>query len=121
MNTDYNGMTLNGRLSKFLYECVIDFDLSSMYPSEMRLFNLAPETMISVLFVGFTLKGLGLTIEDFMGDYICDDAILFGKKWFNTVTTVDFLNEIMNEKDELLIDTKCEVPNDNELLKLIAC
>lgn len=41
----HNGIAVNGVISKYVYKNVIDVDLSSLYPSIMRAFNIAIQTM----------------------------------------------------------------------------
>ena len=51
LNNANNGTLIFGKKSKFVFEYVIDFDFSALYPSIIIAFNISPATMIGKLFV----------------------------------------------------------------------
>lgn len=52
------GVMISGRLSRFIFRNVIDFDFSSLYPSIILAFNIAPNTLIAKLLVNESVDGL---------------------------------------------------------------
>ena len=83
-------MEIMGKKSKYLYESVIDFDLSSLYPSIILAFNISPETCYGKL----DMQG---NEEAFLNDYSTHDYINFGKKWFNLPGLDEMLDIIDKE------------------------
>jgi DNA polymerase elongation subunit (family B) len=51
LNLPDNGVVLNGKPSKFLYEAVFDMDYSALYPSIIRAYNLDKNTQIGKFFL----------------------------------------------------------------------
>lgn len=88
-------MTINGRLSKYLYESVIDFDLSSLYPSIILAFNIAPETCYGKL----TIENEIGNEENFLNDYMSKDYINFGCKWFDLPNIEEMLDVVDSYDD----------------------
>jgi len=89
------GIKLNGKRSKFVYESVIDFDLSALYPSIIRAFNIDTTTQYGRLII----DGMPPTKEyDAGGQFLehleSQDWIEIGKKWFNLPSTEELINEL---------------------------
>ena len=87
-------MELLGKKSKYLYESVIDFDLSSLYPSIILAYNISPETCFGKLTIENNPIG---TEEEFLNEYVTHDVINFGKKWFN-MPGIDEMLDIIDEE-----------------------
>jgi len=92
---DYCGMILNGKPSKYIYQKVIDMDLSQLYPSIIIGYNIDTTTQYGRLF----LDGRPPTKEyDPAGDFIdnleCNNPIQLGKKWFNLPSTEELIKKI---------------------------
>jgi len=51
LNLPDNGVILNGKPSKFLFEKTADFDFSALYPSIIRAFNLDKNTQVGKFFM----------------------------------------------------------------------
>ena len=97
----YNGATINGSLSKFIYDYVIDFDYSALYPSIIRAFNIDANTQYGrILFAGekptkeFDMGG------EFIDNLETGDMISLTNKYLGTPTISDILEEC--EKEGLL-------------------
>lgn len=91
---DNVGYMMNGTKSNTIFECVTDLDLSSLYPSINRAFNMSSETLIGYL----EYKGNnGLTGIDFLTDYIVKDEMNFCNKYFN-LPCFDDLEDMLDER-----------------------
>lgn len=88
-NIDSVGVYIMGLLSNFIFDCVADLDLASLYPSIIRAFNLSVDTIIGYVKMNFR----GFKGDDFVQDYISGDVINFCNRYFNLPTPMDILNE----------------------------
>ena len=61
----FTGIDMFKMPSKFIFDNCVDFDFSSLYPSIIIGFNIAPNTMIGKLIIG---KSILDTTNDIMGD-----------------------------------------------------
>lgn len=57
-NNDYCGMEIFGLHSKYVFTNVIDFDFSSLYPSIIITFNIAPNCLIGKLIINESVSDL---------------------------------------------------------------
>ena len=80
-------------MSKYIFECVTDLDLASLYPSIIRAFNISLDTFIGYL----DMNVRGFTGADFVQDYISGDIINFGRRYFN-LPGVDEIHEKVLER-----------------------
>lgn len=86
------GMNIFEELSKYIFECVTDLDLASLYPSIIRALNISVETCIGKVYY----DNVGCTGEDLIQDYMADDIIAFGHKHMN-LPSVDEMIDIIRE------------------------
>ena len=80
------GMMIGGERSRFLFENVIDMDLSSLYPSIIRAFDMAPQTQFGKLILEIMdpITGEVDDIAPLIADgVIANDWVAFGKKFCN--------------------------------------
>jgi DNA polymerase elongation subunit (family B) len=126
-NLPDNGMVLNGKPSKFLFENVFDMDFSSLYPSIIRAYNLDKNTQIGKFFLidehiknklikDFDYEGLlaqSKNIEadegsdgtsDDLGTSLIDSLTSFnfsriGQKYFDLPSTEELVRKIENKKN----------------------
>jgi DNA polymerase elongation subunit (family B) len=126
MNLPDNGIVLNGKSSKFLFEYLADFDFSSLFPSIIRAYNLDKNTQVGKFYLidqhikekllsEYDYEGLfaiskneeadaesdGTT--DDLGPTLIDSLISFdmskiGKKYFDLPSTEDLIEIIEKEK-----------------------
>jgi DNA polymerase elongation subunit (family B) len=90
------GMKINGMLSMFIFKYVIDFDLTSLYPSIIMAFNIDASTQIGrVIFDGEEERlengEEGWNGADFADDIESRDFINIGKKYFNLPNVTEML------------------------------
>lgn len=125
-NNSNNGLLINGSNSMFIFEIVIDFDFSSLYPSIIRILNLDASQEYGKLYIfkdnntnkiidikDYDLKtkivvdkdGNQYTPNDyseasweFVDGMVSDDYIKFGKNWFNLPTPYEIINEVISDK-----------------------
>lgn len=79
-NIGYFGKELNGVLSNRIFEYVIDFDLSSLYPSIIRAYNISPNTELAK--VKFNLTD-DYENDRFIDRYMTRDSINFSIDYYN--------------------------------------
>jgi DNA polymerase elongation subunit (family B) len=89
-------MKINGMLSMFIFKYVIDFDLTSLYPSIIMAFNIDASTQIGrVIFDGEEERlengEEGWNGADFADDIESRDFINIGKKYFNLPNVTEML------------------------------
>lgn len=89
-NIDHVGVAIAGALSRFIFECVTDLDLASLYPSIIRAFNLSLDTFIGYL----EMNHKGYTGGDFIQDYISGDIVNVGMRYFNLPGIDEIYNEL---------------------------
>jgi len=101
---DNVGMKIDGdKLSQFLHEHVIDFDLSALYPSITLAFNISPSTYYGKVFY---CKEDGTSDKDInKGADLFDrinsrDYINIAKDEFNLPSPIDIIDEIYKEREE---------------------
>jgi DNA polymerase elongation subunit (family B) len=93
---DEIGMEILGKLSKFMFENCIDFDLSSLYPSIILAFNISPETCYGRVFI-YDNEGNDIS-NDYVDDYSSRDYVNFAVKWFDAPTVTDLINDYKAEE-----------------------
>ena len=89
---DEIGMEILGKMSKFLFENCIDFDLSSLYPSIILAFNISPETCEGKIDIRDN-DGNDISSE-FVDDYTSRDYVNFAQKWFGVTSIDDMIKEL---------------------------
>ena len=126
LNLPDNGMVLNGKPSKYIFENVFDEDFASLYPSIIRAFNLDKNTQIGKFFLAdneikeklvneFGYSGLfaqsansdaedgALEGTNDLGPTLVDSIMSFdfariGEKYFNLPSTDDLVKIIEERK-----------------------
>lgn len=83
------GIMINGMRSKYVFENVIDFDLTSLYPSIILAFNVDATTQIG------RIESEDFDSPRFMDDVVSRDYINIGKTYFDLPNITDML-EILN-------------------------
>lgn len=86
------GMNIFNELSKYIFECVTDLDLASLYPSIIRALNISVETCIGKVYYNHNNS----TGEDLVQDYMSGDIIAFGHKHMG-LPTVDEMISIIED------------------------
>lgn len=98
----YHGIKIFGSPSRHIYNNVVDFDFSSMYPFIIITFNISRSSMVGKLIIDTDIEGAikyAQELEDqsdkgriFIEDYLTDSIASFGKKWFNLPDTKNVIN-----------------------------
>lgn len=83
------GKLINGILSKFIFDNVVDFDLSSLYPSIILAFNIDATTQYGK--VNFS-EDSKFKSEDLFDDLVSKDYINIGCKYFNMPNVSEMLD-----------------------------
>ena len=98
----HNGMMINGKRSKYVYQKVIDFDLSSLYPSIIRAFNIDTTTQYGRLFIDGIEPSKDLDPSmDFIDKLTTKNYINLGKEYYGLKSPAELIREYMNrDKDE---------------------
>jgi DNA polymerase elongation subunit (family B) len=96
---DHIGMEILGNLSKFMFENCIDFDLSSLYPSIIMAFNIAPETCHGRVFITDD-EGNDLSPE-YIDGYSSRDYVNFAERWFNGPSMSELATEYKKQTEEV--------------------
>ena len=94
----HNGMMINGKRSKYVYEKVIDFDLSSLYPSLIRAFNIDTTTQYGRLLI----DSITPTKENdpslaFIDKLTSEDYINLGKEYYGLPSPTDLVRKFINK------------------------
>jgi len=125
LNLPDNGVVLNGRPSKFLFEAVFDMDYSSLYPSIIRAYNLDKNTQVGKFFLvdehiknklvnqygydglfeeskNIQAEGVGSGAVD-IANTLTDSLMSFnfskvGEKYFDLPSTEDLIKKIEQNK-----------------------
>ena len=88
---------INGKRSKYMYQKVIDFDLSSLYPSIIRAFNIDTTTQYGRLFI----DGIQPSKEfdpalTFIDKLTSDNYIKLGYEYYGLPKATDLMRELIN-------------------------
>ena len=86
------GMILNGSRSKFVFENVIDFDLTSLYPSIILAFNVDATTQIG------RIESENFDSPKLMDDIVSRDYINIGSVYFGLPNVTDMLTKLEEKK-----------------------
>jgi DNA polymerase elongation subunit (family B) len=128
LNSNENGIMMNGRSSKFLFENVFDEDFSSLYPSIIRAYNLDKNTQVGKFFLvddetkaklisKYDYDGLfavsknieadseGDSSTDDLGPTFIDSLMSFdfarvGEKYFNLPSTEELAKKLKKNRGE---------------------
>jgi DNA polymerase elongation subunit (family B) len=93
------GMELNGRFSQFVFQKVIDFDLSALYPSIIRAFNVDATTQYGRLYIGDIVPSKDYDPAGEFTDHLeTKNWIEIGKNWFGLPSTEDLINKLESSK-----------------------
>jgi hypothetical protein len=87
------GMKINNKLSKYLFEKVIDFDLTSLYPSIILAFNVDVTTQIGQVTSEY------YNIPELFDDIVSQDIINIAHKYFH-LPNVEEMNNLLNSEGE---------------------
>jgi len=87
------GMKVNGKPSMYLFEKVIDFDLTSLYPSIILAFNVDVTTQLG------QIKSEFYNIPELFDDIVSQDNINIAHKYFH-LPNVEEMNILLNERNE---------------------
>ena len=96
----HEGIIMYGKKSKYIYNYVIDYDFSSLYPSIIISFNISVMSMVGKLLIeGFDhLNGDPSAKYDagkeFAEDLTSGDMSRIGSRYFNLPTTEDLISEL---------------------------
>jgi DNA polymerase elongation subunit (family B) len=102
----HNGMEINGRQSKYIYENVIDYDFSSMYPNIICSFNIFTSTQYGRLLIPDKVYDGENPLKqgnydrggEFMDNYHTHDFIQTGTRWFNLPSIENMIYDIEKSK-----------------------
>lgn len=107
----YNGIMINGKKSMYIYDNVIDVDLSSLYPSIIRAFNMAPNCMHFRIVIdeqvgnenqfSFDKYDRG---GDLIDNYETKQYIKIGAKWLNLPGYSELTDLIMEIAEGRYVD-----------------
>jgi DNA polymerase elongation subunit (family B) len=124
LNSNKNGMEINGVKNKYVRKYVIDFDFSSLYPSIKIAHNIAPHTLVGKIsldekvydkYTAFEMnndKGdMYDSGKDFMENILCQNPVMAGVRWFNLPNMMEILEMVAKEFDK---DTSKIVPEENK-------
>lgn len=98
----HNGMIINGRKSKYIYENVMDFDYSAMYPNIICAFNIFISTQYGRLLIPDKVYE-SENVQDqlnydrggeFIDNYLTDNVVQTGSRWFNLPTIEEMIYDI---------------------------
>jgi len=92
-NIDNIGIKIVYDKSNRIFKYVVDFDLSALYPSIIITFNISPDTMFGKIKITNKFTKEDIT-DSFMDDYMCNDGIKFGQKYFSLPSIEDMYNYI---------------------------
>ena len=97
----YNGMLINGKHSKYVYRKVIDMDLSSLYPSIIRAFNIDTTTQYGRLFINNITPSKDYDpAMDFIDRLTTKNYIELGKDYYNMPSVTELARELINRNKE---------------------
>jgi DNA polymerase elongation subunit (family B) len=124
LNSNKNGMTINGVKNKYVRKYVIDFDFSSLYPSIKIAHNIAPHTLVGKISLDEKVYDRYTSFEmnndkgdmydsgkDFMENILCQNPVMTGVRWFNLPNIMEILEMVANEFGK---DTSKIVPEENK-------
>ena len=124
LNSNKNGMEINGVKNKYVRKYVIDFDFSSLYPSIKIAHNIAPHTLVGKIsldekvydkYTAFEMnndKGdMYDSGKDFMENVLCQNPVMTGVRWFNLPNMMEILEMVANEFNK---DVSKIVPEENK-------
>ena len=102
LNNTHEGVKIYGKKSKFVFEYVIDFDFTSLYPSIIIAFNIGKAPLVFKVFMKKKYKELNEDIsntrydpaKEMFEDLTTDNYNYAGKKWFNLPTTMDMMKDL---------------------------
>lgn len=95
LTTDNSKMMVNGR-SVMLFNNLVDFDFTSLYPSIMREFNMSASKQLGKIIINDT-DSYGEKVDDgglFIEDLISHDYLSFGHKWLGLPSFEEMNREI---------------------------
>lgn len=92
--------------SRWIFRNIIDFDLTSLYPSIIRAFNISKMSQIGKILIPEKVSDLENPYGeerynrggDFVDDYECGDMLFLGRKWFNLPSVKEMLDELGEDK-----------------------
>jgi DNA polymerase elongation subunit (family B) len=94
-----NGILVNGKPSKFIFENVIDVDLASLYPNIILTYNIDRSTQIGKLILEEENEnGLEDIGYQFFDSLISRDYPAIAKRWFNLPDSEELIDLFKQEK-----------------------
>lgn len=94
-------MLINGKHSKYVYQKVIDMDLSSLYPSIIRAFNIDTTTQYGRLFINNITPSKDYDpAMDFIDRLTTKNYIELGKDYYNMPSVTELARELINRNKE---------------------
>jgi hypothetical protein len=94
----YTGATINGSKSKYIFNFIIDFDYTALYPSIIRAFNIDPNSQIGrIMFDGYTPTKEYDRGGEFLDNLSTKDIIHTTNKFLGTPTIEEVLEECRME------------------------
>lgn len=117
----YTGINMLGTPSKYIFDNVIDMDMSSFYPSMIMAFNISPNCIVGKLILNTTIEDLYNTKDidegkydagkDFVDNLLVNNPANMGSKWFN-LPKIDELDRLIKEKFLITNKSKLIIPED---------
>ena len=91
--------------SRWIFRNIIDFDLTSLYPSIIRAFNISKMSQIGKVVIPDQVSDMENPYGeerynrggDFIDDYECGDILFIGRKWFNLPSVKEMIDELKGE------------------------
>ena len=97
----HNGMLINGKRSKYVYQKVIDFDLSSLYPSIIRTFNIDTTTQYGRLLIdGITPTKENDPAMSYIDKLTSQDYISLGKEYYDLPSPTELARKLLNKQNK---------------------
>lgn len=108
LNNSYEGITFFGKQSMFIFDNVIDFDFSSLYPSIIISNNIGQNPLIGKVVLKQKMKHLNPDptnakydpAKEFFEDISTLNYAKIGNRWFNLPTIEEVLREMEAEANE---------------------
>lgn len=97
----FNGMLINGKRSKYVYQKVIDYDLSALYPSIIRAFNIDTTTQYGRLLI----DGIEPTKEHdpamgFVDKLTSGNYIRLGHEYYGLPTATELARQLIQKQQQ---------------------
>lgn len=113
----YKGININGTVSMYVYDNVVDFDFSALYPSIRDSHNIEITSQWGRLIIGQQISDLENPYDydkydrggNFLDDLQINEPILLCHKWLGLPTAEKILSDLEEELKDELVEFKDEV------------